>query len=50
MARFCSVIFPLYLALAIIGRNSIFERHWLVASSALAVLFMTLFCQWHYVG
>ncbi len=50
MARFCSVIFPLYLALAIIGRNSIFERHWLIASSALAVLFMTLFCQWHYVG
>ena len=50
LARYCSVIFPLYLALAIIGSNLVFERYWLIASSAVAVLCMTMFCQWHYVG
>ncbi len=50
LARFCSVIFPLYLAIAIVGRNPTVERHWLITSSALAAIYMTLFCQWHYVG
>jgi len=50
MGRFCVVIFPLYIVLAMAGRNATFDRYWLIVSSALAVLFMTLFSQWHFVG
>jgi hypothetical protein len=50
MGRFCVVIFPLYIVLAMAGRNATFDRYWLILSSALAVLFMTLFSQWHFVG
>jgi hypothetical protein len=50
MGRFCLVIFPLYIVLAIAGANDTFNRYWLILSSALAVLFMVLFSQWHFVG
>lgn len=50
MGRFCVVIFPLYIVLAMAGGNATFDRYWLILSSALAVLFMTLFSQWHFVG
>jgi Gpi18-like mannosyltransferase len=50
LARYCSVIFPLYLALGIMGKSPTFERLWLATSSAVAILSMAMFCQWHYVG
>jgi len=50
MGRFCLVIFPLYVVLAMAGENATFNRYWLILSSALAVLCMALFSQWHFVG
>ncbi len=50
MGRFCLVIFPLYVVLAMAGENAAFNRYWLILSSALAALFMALFSQWHFVG
>lgn len=50
MARFCATIFPLYVVLAMAGTKPAFDRYWLTVSSGLAVLFMALFSQWHYVG
>jgi hypothetical protein len=50
MGRFCAIIFPMYIVLALAGRNQTFDRYWLITSSALAVLFMALFAQWRYVG
>jgi hypothetical protein len=50
MARFCSVIFPIYIVLAMAGRNPEFDRCWLITSTALSVFFMALFSQWHYAG
>ena len=50
MGRFCLVIFPLYVVLAMAGENAAFNRYWLILSSALAVLCMALFSQWHFVG
>ncbi len=50
MGRFCLVVFFLFIVLAIAGENDTFHRYWLILSSALAVLFMVLFSQWHFVG
>jgi len=50
MGRFCTTIFPIYIVLAMAGRNPAFDRYWVIVSSALAVLFMALFSQGHYVG
>jgi Gpi18-like mannosyltransferase len=47
MGRFCVVIFPVQMVMAIAGRNSTFDRYWLIVSSGLAVLLMALFSQWH---
>jgi hypothetical protein len=46
MGRFCAAIFPIYIVLAMAGRKPAFDRYWLIASSALAVLFMALFSLW----
>lgn len=50
MGRFCLVIFPIYVVLAMAGENATFNRYWLILSGALAALFMALFSQWHFVG
>jgi hypothetical protein len=50
MGRFCAIIFPLYILLGLVGKNPVLDRYWLIISSASAVLFMALFCQWRYVG
>ncbi len=48
--RFCAVLFPLFLLLAIAGRAHLFDRAWLTASSSLAALNMILFVSWRYIG
>jgi hypothetical protein len=50
MGRFSAVIFPVYIILALQGRQPAFDRCWLIISSSLGVLYMALFAQWHYVG
>ena len=50
MGRFCAILFPIYIMLALAGKNSTFDRYWLIVSSSMAVLFMALFAQWRYVG
>ena len=50
MGRFCAIIFPIYIMLALVGKNPTWERNWLVVSSSMAVLFMAMFSQWRYVG
>jgi hypothetical protein len=50
MGRFCAIIFPIYIGMALLGKNPVFERNWLIASSSMAVLMMAMFSQWRYVG
>lgn len=50
MSRFGLVMFPLFIALALLGRNQNFERAYLIVSPMLAAFFMLLFSQWGWVA
>jgi len=50
MGRFCAILFPIYIVLALIGKNPALDRNWLILSSSMAVLFMAMFSLWRYVG
>ena len=48
--RFGLVIFPVVIALALLGHNNAFNRAYLVCSSILAVVSMVVFSQWGWVA
>lgn len=50
ISRFGLVIFPFFIALALLGRSAIFNRVYLIVATGLAALFMLLFSQWGWVA
>jgi hypothetical protein len=50
MSRFELVMFPLFIALALLGRNETFDRSYMILSTGLAAFFMLLFSQWGWVA
>lgn len=50
MARFELVLFPLFIALALLGRNETFDRAYLILGTGMAALYMVLFSQWGWVA
>ncbi|MBA2585700.1 MAG: hypothetical protein H0U99_04375, partial [Chthoniobacterales bacterium] len=50
IGRFGLVIFPLVMALALLGRNEHFHRSYLIVSTGLAAFFMLVFSQWGWVA
>lgn len=50
MSRYLIPAFPMFLLLAMAGRNRCFDRAWLPLSAFLAGLMMALFACWHDVG
>ena len=48
--RFCLVLFPIYIALALLGSRRRFDQLWTVISSMLAVLTMVRFGLLYFVG
>ncbi len=49
-ARFGVVIFPIMIALALLGRNPIFHRSYLVVSGSIAAYCMFIFSHWGWLG
>jgi Mannosyltransferase (PIG-V) len=49
-SRYGLVIFPFFIALALLGRNETFNRVYLIVSTGLAAFFMLLFSQWGWVA
>lgn len=50
ISRYALVIFPFFIALALLGRNETFNRVYLIISTGLAAFFMLLFSQWGWVA
>jgi hypothetical protein len=50
LSRYGLVIFPFFVALALLGRNETFNRVYLIVSTGLAAFFMLLFSQWGWIA
>ena len=50
MPRYILIIFPIFIAFALWGRNELFHRAYLIVASGLAALFMIEFALWRWVG
>jgi hypothetical protein len=50
MPRYVLIIFPMFVAFALWGRNELFHRAYLIAGSGLAALFMIEFALWRWVA
>jgi Mannosyltransferase (PIG-V) len=49
-SRYGLVIFPFFIALALLGRNETFNRVYLITSTGLAAFFMLVFSQWGWIA
>jgi hypothetical protein len=50
VARFGLAMFPIMIALALLGRNPAFDRFYVIISTGLAAFFMIVFSQWGWVA
>jgi len=48
--RYCLPVYPIFLVLAVVGQNQLFDRCYLAVAAGFSAFFMALFATWHWVA